>query len=891
MQTKLQNPKKNLFSIFAVILIISMAIPITTLPTASAHTPPWDIVSYAYVTAAPNPVGVGQTVYVYMWVDTPPSGAGITNDIRRHDYTLTITHPDGTNKTQSWDIIDDTTGIQAYFFTPDTIGEYTLTFNYAGQTHTWSGQFNGDTYLPAQAVTKLTVQEEEIPGITPSAPLPTEYWSRPISGENTDWYAVSSNWLNGPYIRTGATATGGSGYGRYQPDGIGPETSHIMWTKEIQFGGVVGGTSTTNLGEGYYTGSSYNPRFSRAIVMHGILYYEEPWGNSGSGGDYVAVDLQTGEELWRIDPAATGTRLVPSFGYMPTYEDGNQHGVLPNGLLFATYSIGGTPTPYGMMGGTPCWAAYDARTGKLTGFNLTNVPSGSAASATLAANSANGASVAGPVGEYVIYSLTNIGTTSNPSYYLSQWNSSKYQQLSPGQIGAGNWYPTGSFDATDRRMYDWNVSLPWLSGQGWTIYRDVIYGDKLLFMQGSLGTGPRTQGTGATITAVSINADNAGTKLWSKYYSPASGNVTRVIVAVDPIANTFVTEDKETLELNGFSLNNGNHIWTAKTPIVEWDTLRRTTLSAYGNLYAAGYDGAVYCFDDATGNLVWSYGKGGEGNSTYAGANTVYSHYPVFIDVIADGKVYVGTTEHSPDQPLYKDAQYRCLNATTGEEIWTITGMGTGMYVGQYDIVADGYFVYLNIYDMQIYTIGKGASKLTVDAPLAAVSEGQSLIIRGTVTDIATGTTQKEQAARFPNGVPCVSDESQSAWMEYVYMQQPKPIDATGVDVSIAVIDANNNYRIIGTAVSDASGTYSLNWTPDIPGKYTVIATFDGNNAYYGSSAQTYFAVDEVEATPAPTETPPSVADQYFIPAIAGIFVLIIIVLVLLVIMMFKKKE
>lgn len=289
MQTKLQNPKKNLFSIFAVILIISMAIPITTLPTASAHTPPWDIVSYAYVTAAPNPVGVGQTVYVYMWVDTPPSGAGITNDIRRHDYTLTITHPDGTNKTQSWDIIDDTTGIQAYFFTPDTIGEYTLTFNYAGQTHTWSGQFNGDTYLPAQAVTKLTVQEEEIPGITPSAPLPTEYWSRPISGENTDWYAVSSNWLNGPYIRTGATATGGSGYGRYQPDGIGPETSHIMWTKEIQFGGVVGGTSTTNLGEGYYTGSSYNPRFSRAIVMHGILYYEEPWGNSGSGGDRKSV--------------------------------------------------------------------------------------------------------------------------------------------------------------------------------------------------------------------------------------------------------------------------------------------------------------------------------------------------------------------------------------------------------------------------------------------------------------------------------------------------------------------------------------------------------------------------------------------------------------------------
>ena len=109
--------------------------------------------------------------------------------------------------------------------------------------------------------------------------------------------------------------------------------------------------------------------------------------------------------------------------------------------------------------------------------------------------------------------------------------------------------------------------------------------------------------------------------------------------------------------------------------------------------------------------------------------------------------------------------------------------MGSGMYVGQNDLVADGYFVYLNIYDMQIYTLGKGASKLTVDAPLAAVSQGQSVVIRGTVTDIAAGTQQEEQAARFPNGVPCVSDASMRAWMEYVYMQQNKPTDVTGVPI------------------------------------------------------------------------------------------------------------
>src|SRR5665648_327604 len=124
---------KKTLSIIALFLMLSIAIPITTLSTASAHTPAWEIVSFAYVTAAPNPVGVGQPVYVYMWVDIPVSGALVTNDIRRHDYTLTITQPDGTNQTQTWDSISDTTGIQAYTFTPDTVGDYSLTFNYAGE--------------------------------------------------------------------------------------------------------------------------------------------------------------------------------------------------------------------------------------------------------------------------------------------------------------------------------------------------------------------------------------------------------------------------------------------------------------------------------------------------------------------------------------------------------------------------------------------------------------------------------------------------------------------------------------------------------------------------------------------------------------------------------------
>jgi outer membrane protein assembly factor BamB len=405
-----------------------------------------------------------------------------------------------------------------------------------------------------------------------------------------------------------------------------------------------------------------------------------------------------------------------------------------------------------------------------------------------------------------------------------------------------------------------------------------------------MGTGPRTVETGMNVTVVSLDSDNVGNILMTKSYAATGKNVTRTIIAVNAELDVFITEDKETLELNGFSLDNGNHLWTSDALVVEWDTLRRVNLWAYNNLYCSGYDGIVYCYDMATGDLKWTYGNGGEGNSTDAGQDTVYGHYPTFVNVIADGKVYVATTEHSPDQPLYKGAQYRCLNATTGEELWTLTGMGSGMYIGQTDVIADGYFTYLNIYDMQIYTLGKGATKLTVEAPTAAITQGQSLVIRGSVIDISAGTTQDEQAARFPNGVPCVSDESQSAWMEYVYMQQNKPTTTTGVEVTLSVVDANGNYRVIGTTTT-VDGFFTYNYQPDISGQYLVYASFAGSNAYYQSSAMTSFAVDEAAATPTPQPTqPPSAADQYFIPLSVGMILAIIAIGAIIILLQLKKR-
>ncbi|MBM4401518.1 MAG: hypothetical protein FJ045_06175, partial [Crenarchaeota archaeon] len=293
---KISRNKTNA-TLIALFLMFAMVVSLIALPVANAHTPPWTISSFAYVAAQPDPVGVGQPVKVYMWVDTPLPNSAAANDIRRTNYKLTITKPDGKTETQEWPIVQDTTGVQYFSFTPDQVGKYTLKFDYKGQVYTWNETaamrtWTNDTFLSASASTTITVQEEPLPQPVLSYPLPTEYWMRPIEGQNTDWWRISSNWLNPPFIRIGDSGTQGAvsacdtqgGYGRFQQDGIGPNSPHIMWSRSIADGGVVGGSLYDVLGKTYYMGGSYNVRFTEAIVMHGRLYYQLPWGNSGSGG-------------------------------------------------------------------------------------------------------------------------------------------------------------------------------------------------------------------------------------------------------------------------------------------------------------------------------------------------------------------------------------------------------------------------------------------------------------------------------------------------------------------------------------------------------------------------------------------------------------------------------
>ncbi len=249
---------------------------------------------------------------------------------------------------------------------------------------------------------------------------------------------------------------------------------------------------------------------------------------------------------------------------------------------------------------------------------------------------------------------------------------------------------------------------------------------------------------------------------------------------------------------------------------------------------------------------------------------------------VADGKLYLNTGVSHGD-PVFDGAQLYCVNATTGKLIWNINTFGEGDMP-----ISDGVLVALNGYDNQIYAYGQGPSKTTVNAPQVGVTTSTPVTITGSVTDISSGASQNAVAANFPNGLPCVSDASMTAFMEAVYMQQPMPTNITGVPVTLFVLDSNGNYRSIGTTTTNAQGEYGLTWTPDIAGNYTVTAVFGGTQSYYGSSASTYFYAGAPAATPAPTATPLSglasnTTVMYAVVAMIIVFIIGIVIVALLV--------
>jgi outer membrane protein assembly factor BamB len=294
----------------------------------------------------------------------------------------------------------------------------------------------------------------------------------------------------------------------------------------------------------------------------------------------------------------------------------------------------------------------------------------------------------------------------------------------------------------------------------------------------------------------------------------------------------------------------------------------------------------VYCYNATTGVLQWTYGAQVTYGGEYLFASTWWMK-PVFI---TDGKIYVGHAEHSANQPLPRGAPFICLNATTGEVIWRVDGMFRQTRWGGRAIIGDSVMVTMDTYDQRIYGVGKGPSSTTVSAGPKTSVEGTAVVVEGSVMDVSPGTSDIKLTLRFPNGVPAISDANQSEWMLHVYKQFELPAETFGVEVVVSVIDPNGNCYEVGRATSDASGFYKLSFVPEVPGDYTVVASFAGSGAYYGSYAETALFVEQApEATPEPTPTPAPMTDTYVLGLGAASIVAVVAIGLVLILMLRKR--
>ena len=655
-----------------------------------------------------------------------------------------------------------------------------------------------------------------------------------------------------------------------------------MWTKPISFGGIVGGS---NVGSGadvnFYSGTAYQFRFANPLILYGRLFYTLPLANSPSGGGYTSVDLRTGETIW------TQNIPSPSFGQLFDFESPNQHGVNPNGYLWITGTVTGTgitnPNPIATNTNasftsavsnssaavsTSGWIAIDPMTGNIV-FNETNIPSGTR--------------WWGPAGEVMI---TNIGreNTNAPYTYMWQWNNTKL----PGNDIAGGitaWTP-GTTNWNMSKSYDWNVTLsqPLPAGSNTAIIQ-VFPGDLVFGRSSSLqfagSTGANTIGTPDpyTLWAVNLNASRGqiGQVMWIRNYTGSADYVyTDWSTRSKNQCLHYIFQRNRAMER--IQLVNWRKTLGSNQPEEAWNFYGGTTgltapyASGDGIFYSAGYSGVLYAYDYKTGKTLFTYGNdvNNPKNNTRT-PNTAYGDYPYQVAAVGDGKAYLISSEHSLNAPPFQGAEARCVNATTGEEIWKILGMTNWQEVA----LADGYFVYLNLNDMRIYAVGPGPSATAVSASPSVITEHDGVLITGSVTDQSPNTALKGTAA--------ISDADQGAWMDYMVMKNVEKPNVKGVEVSLDTIDPNGNYIHIDTVTSDSSGIFKKMWTPEVPGEYTIIATFAGSGSYGSSSANTAVGVAEAHQTTAPPGYPQPIDNtQTIVISAIAIIIAIIVSMVLL---------
>ena len=832
----MENLKNTKLATITLILLLTIVLPLIALPSTTAQEPA-KATTFAYINAIPNLVGIGEYTLLHFGVTIPTAWP----QTGWEGLTVEVEDPDGQIQTLG-PLRTDLTGGSGQSFAPTKVGTYRFRTHFPEQAATQvTAGFPIGTIIAAATSSwyELTVQAEPRTNY-PGMPLPTEYWSRPIDAQLREWYTLSGNtlWYN-------------RGTGETEPSHImpfndfAPEAGHILWAKPL-FGGAFsplgGGLAGGVTGEhAFEDGDAYEGLFTPPVVMGGVIYYNRYKNDGGTRveQEVVAADLRTGEELWTRN--YDNKRL--DFGQSFFYTGFNYHAV----FQYLWETTGST------------WNAYEASSGRWA-YGMTNVPSGEM--------------TYGPNGEIIIY------TINLQNNWMSKWNSrwvidaTRWVDQDDPNSRFGSWLREYQGRTLDGRLgIEWNVSIPDLPGEVQKIRDGTVLGtnfekrapspdtplmwafsfdpghvpvwDDITWVNASYGRVPR------------INHDPNVRLLFNKTWTvPAPFAILNVEDAsIEEDLFTVVRTDVPTAW--GFKLSTGAEIWGPFGPMhyeTHWsyESGNSWDLIHDGRVLAGGHGGTLYALDAQTGQSLWNYTI----NDPY-GEYKFNNDWRFRIAIITDGKIYLEHTEHSPYDPKPRGAPFVAINETTGEEIWRLTLRGTEW--GGTAIIGDSIIVRDNTYDQRVYAIGKGPSEIAVSIQNDIVPLGNPVLIKGSVVDISAGTADYALTARFPKGVPAVSDASMTEWMEYVYLQMPRPTDVTGVEVTLSVLDTNGNTYDIGTTTADSNGMYSLAWDPLVSGMHTVTAKFTGSESYWPSSAETALLITDA---PTPSAAPAAATDM-----------------------------
>ncbi len=828
----------------------SIAVPANVTPDESYTT-------VAHLSFRPNPIGLGQPLLINLWMQPP------INVVRYYKaaFLVTFTKPDGTTSTVG--PLDSFHGdTSAWFeYTVDQLGNWTVKFdflgtyfppgNYSNTVSDLSGTASQTTttsfsksvyYKPSSDGPYTFVVQQDLVASWPGSPLPTDYWTRPVSPENREWWPILGN-----YPATGIVG-GGPGWPAdtntymsnylFTPYVQGPTSAHILWRRQDAIGGIVGGV----WGQTYQPVSGTDPN----IIYDGRCYQTVTKVIDGQTQSvWQCYDLQTGQIYWE----KTGVQ-VPTFITYKLQQQANVPGsesVVRGNLAELVYVGGGR------------YIRYDPYTGAPT-VNVSIAPL------------TTGTFYMDPY----FLSVQSIGTTSNPNYRLINWTIL-------GSVSGLNF-------ANYALAVAGNISFPF-SSLGTVDYESGI-------AVSTSGITPTGAGVayGQRIMAASVTT---GQVLWNITTDSTVGTQ-----GAFSGSTAVADQGKYAVRLNDghwhcWDLQTGATLWTSELSSWPWGTFGCYGVQSYGGMIISNqYDG-VAAYNWTNGKLVWIF----KAPALFAYETPYEGNYPWFtgVSIIADGKLYAYNTEHSPSSPITRGWKIFCINITTGTNIWNITGpMNPGSIADGYLEATNGYDGYMYFFGKGQSTTTVTAPDTAVPLGTAVTIRGTVMDTSPGDQGSVTNPTAPLNSPTKPGTVPCVSDTSMETQMEYLYMQLP--IDGishnatiTGVQVTLTAIGSDGTVTNIGSVTTNGYyGTFTYKWTPPKEDTYTITASFAGDDSYGSSSAATGIAVSTAPTPTAMLTTPSAVvttSDLMTYVVLAAVAIIIAIAIVGLAIIRILRKR